>query len=223
MKLTINEKIGFGAGDMAIAIVMMSLAMIITYFYTDVFGLKPVDLGILLFSVRILDAVIDPVVGTMTDRTNTRWGKYRPWLLFMSIPFGISIWLMFTTPDTDYSVKLLWAWATYVLLTLTYTLIAIPYVSLISVITDDPQERLSANGYRFVMTKIAMFAVTIIVPLSAMYLGKNNVQLGYQIAMGTMGILATCLCLYCFFSVRERIYHPKPSLGMAAQFRQNIT
>lgn len=192
MKLTINEKIGFGAGDMAIAIVMMSLAMIITYFYTDVFGLKPVDLGILLFSVRILDAVIDPVVGTMTDITNTRWGKYRPWLLFMSIPFGISIWLMFTTPDTDYSVKLLWAWATYVLLTLTYTLIAIPYVSLISVITDDPQERLSANGYRFVMTKIAMFAVTIIVPLSAMYLGKNNVQLGYQIAMGTMGILATC-------------------------------
>ena len=188
MKLTINEKIGFGAGDMAIAIVMMSLAMIITYFYTDVFGLKPVDLGILLFSVRILDAVIDPVVGTMTDITNTRWGKYRPWLLFMSIPFGISIWLMFTTPDTDYSVKLLWAWATYVLLTLTYTLIAIPYVSLISVITDDPQERLSANGYRFVMTKIAMFAVTIIVPLSAMYLGKNNVQLGYQIAMGTMGI-----------------------------------
>ncbi|MGQ7190247.1 MFS transporter, partial [Escherichia sp. HC-CC] len=76
---TINEKIGFGAGDMAIAIVMMSLAMIITYFYTDVFGLKPVDLGILLFSVRILDAVIDPVVGTMTDITNTRWGKYRPW------------------------------------------------------------------------------------------------------------------------------------------------
>lgn len=73
MKLTINEKIGFGAGDMAIAIVMMSLAMIITYFYTDVFGLKPVDLGILLFSVRILDAVIDPVVGTMTDITNTRW------------------------------------------------------------------------------------------------------------------------------------------------------
>ncbi|EMW77918.1 sugar (Glycoside-Pentoside-Hexuronide) transporter domain protein [Escherichia coli 180600] len=184
MKLTINEKIGFGAGDMAIAIVMMSLAMIITYFYTDVFGLKPVDLGILLFSVRILDAVIDPVVGTMTDRTNTRWGKYRPGLLFMSIPFGISIWLMFTTPDTDYSVKLLWAWATYVLLTLTYTLIAIPYV-----------------------------------PLSAMYLGKNNVKLGYQIAMGAMGILATCLCLYCFFSVRERIYHPKPSLGMAAQFR----
>lgn len=73
MKLTINEKIGFGAGDMAIAIVMMSLAMIITFFYTDIFGLKPIDLGVLLFSVRILDAVIDPVVGTMTDRTTTRW------------------------------------------------------------------------------------------------------------------------------------------------------
>ncbi|HCN5543035.1 TPA: MFS transporter, partial [Escherichia coli] len=102
---------------------------------------------------------------------------------------------------------------------LTYTFIAIPYVSLISVITDDPQERLSANGFRFVMTKIAMFAVTIIVPLSAMYLGKNNVQLGYQIAMGAMGILATCLCLYCFFSVKERIHHPRPALGMSAQFR----
>lgn len=88
-------------------------------------------------------------------------------------------------------------WATYVLLTLTYTLIAIPYVSLISVITDDPQE-IERQWLSFCYDKITMFAVTIIVPLSAMYLGKNNVQLGYQIAMGTMGILATCLCLYCF-------------------------
>lgn len=75
MKLTINEKIGFGAGDMAIAIVMMSLAMIITFFYTDIFGLKPIDLGVLLFSVRILDAVIDPVVGTMTDRNQLHVGE----------------------------------------------------------------------------------------------------------------------------------------------------
>jgi len=217
MKLSTGEKIGYGAGDMAVAIVMVSLSMIITYFYTDVYKLDPVDLGILLFSVRVLDAIIDPFVGSLTDKTMTRWGRYRPFLLFLAIPFGISIWLMFTTPNMDYSIKLIWAYGTYILLTLTYTFITIPYVSLIGVITDDPQERLSANGYRFVMTKIALFFVTIIVPVSALYLGKNDLQKGYQLAMGLMGVLASLLFLYCFFSVRERITHPKPTLSFVQQ------
>ena len=88
MKLSIGEKIGFGAGDMSIAIVMMSMAMIITYFYTDVYGLTPGDLGILLIAVRFIDAVIDPLIGMMTDRTQTRWGRYRPYLLFALSPSG---------------------------------------------------------------------------------------------------------------------------------------
>lgn len=215
--LSIREKIGFGAGDMAIAIVMMSMQLIVAYFYTDVFGLKATDVGLLLLTVRILDAVIDPLIGVITDRTQSRWGKYRPYLLFLAVPFGITIFLMFITPDFDYMGKLVWAYATYILLTLTYTFIAIPYISLIGVITDDSQERLSANTYRFVMTKIAMFMVSIVVPVAAVTLGRGNLATGYQMSMGIMGAIGAILCLYSFFSVRERVVHEPSRIPLFKQ------
>ena len=123
-------------------------------------GLVLVGLGVLLVVVRMIDAIIDPAMGMLTDKVSTRWGRYRPWLLWFAIPFGFAVYLMFITPDMAYMAKLAWAYFTYILMTLVYTAITIPYISLIGVITDDPGERLSANGYRFVMTKIAAFLVT---------------------------------------------------------------
>ncbi|HDZ1004102.1 TPA: MFS transporter [Klebsiella variicola] len=219
MKLTIREKIGFGAGDMAIAIVMMSMQLIVAYFYTDIFGLKATDVGLLLLTVRILDAVVDPLIGVITDKTRSRWGRYRPYLLLFSLPFGITIFLMFITPDFSYLGKLVWAYTTYILLTLAYTFIAIPYISIIGVITSDSQERLSANTYRFVMTKIAMFMVSIIVPVAAAKLGQGNLANGYQLSMGIMGILGSTLCLYCFLSIKERIVHEPSNIPFLRQFR----
>ncbi|ROP49001.1 GPH family glycoside/pentoside/hexuronide:cation symporter [Enterobacter sp. BIGb0383] len=219
MKLSIREKIGFGAGDSSVAIVLMSTILFLSFFYTDIFGLKPTDMGIMFIVVKVFDAIIDPLIGIATDHTKTRWGKYRPYLLFSAIPFGISIWLLFTTPSVDYSLKLAWAYATYVVMTLFFTLVSIPYVSLIGVISDDPQERLSANSYRFVMTKIVMFAVGYIVPLGANYFGKGSPQAGYQITMGAMAILATLLCLYCFATVKERVHHPKSDLSLKDQMK----
>lgn len=219
MKLSIREKIGFGAGDSSVAIVLMSTILFLSFFYTDIFGLKPTDMGIMFIVVKVFDAIIDPLIGIATDHTKTRWGKYRPYLLFSALPFGISIWLLFTTPSFDYSLKLAWAYATYVVMTLFFTLVSIPYVSLIGVISDDPQERLSANSYRFVMTKIVMFAVGYIVPLGANYFGKGSPQAGYQITMGAMAILATLLCLYCFATVKERVHHPKSDLSLKDQMK----
>lgn len=219
MKLSIKEKIGFGAGDSSVAIVLMSTILFLSFFYTDIFGLKPTDMGIMFIIVKVFDAIIDPLIGIATDHTKTRWGKYRPYLLFSAVPFGISIWLLFTTPDFDYSLKLAWAYATYVIMTLFFTLVSIPYVSLIGVISDDPQERLSANSYRFVMTKIVMFAVGYIVPLGASYFGEGNPQVGYQITMGAMAILATLLCLYCFATVKERVQHPRSDLSLKIQMK----
>ena len=219
MALTKTEKIGFGAGDMAIAIVMMSVHLLLAYFYTDVYGLSAADVGVLMLTVRILDAVIDPMVGLLTDKVTSRWGRYRHYLLFFSVPFGFSIYLMFVTPDVGYTGKLLWAYMTYALMTVMYTFISIPYISLIGVISDEPRERLNANGYRFVMTKIAMFLVSIVVPTLAIKLGGENLTYGYEVSMALMGLLATALCLWCFFTVRERVENEKTDLPVASQFK----
>jgi len=205
MKLSIGEKIGFGAGDMAVNIVMITMQLIIAYFYTDIYGLDPVDMGVLFVVVRLIDAFSDPVMGMITDKCNSKHGHYRPFMLWFAIPFGVAVYLAFITPDVAYSYKLAWAYFSYILLTLLFTIVTIPYISLIGVITDDPAERLSANGYRFVLVKVAAFLVTIVVPALAMYLGDGNMQDGYQPAMGLMGILGSVLFLVCFFTTKERI------------------
>ncbi len=218
MKLTIVEKIGFGAGDMAINVVIIAMQLLLAYFYTDIYGLRAVDVGVLFVVVRMIDAFIDPAMGILTDKFKTRWGRYRPWMIWFAIPFGFAVYLMFITPDMAYTAKLAWAYFTYILMTLVYTAITIPYISLIGVITDDPVERLSANGYRFVMTKIAAFLVTIVVPMLAVWLGQGNKALGYQLSMGLMGAMGALLFVFCFFTTRERIEPEIPSLSLKKQF-----
>ncbi|TKB43858.1 MFS transporter [Thalassotalea mangrovi] len=207
-KLSVLEKVGFGAGDMAVNVVISAMMLIITFFYTDIFGLKPSDLAILFLSVRLIDAITDPIMGIVTDRYTTRWGRYRPYFLFMAIPFAISVFLTFSTPDWDYNSKLVWAYATYILVTIMFTIVTIPYISIIGVLTDCPKERLSANGYRLFFAKIAAFLVTIVVPMLAQYWGgEENIAAGYQFAMGLMAILAAFLFIFCFFTTTERIEH----------------
>jgi glycoside/pentoside/hexuronide:cation symporter, GPH family len=205
MKLSIREKIGFGAGDMAVNIVMITMQLIIAYYYTDIYGLDPADMGILFIVVRLIDAFSDPVMGMITDKCNSKHGHYRPFMLWFAIPFGVAVYLAFITPDLAYSYKLAWAYFSYILLTLLFTVVTIPYISLIGVITNDPAERLSANGYRFVLVKVAAFLVTIVVPALALYFGDGNIRDGYQPAMGLMGILGSVLFLVCFFTTKERI------------------
>ena len=206
-KLSVLEKVGFGAGDMAVNVVWSSMALIITFFYTDVFGLRAMDLAALFLVVRFIDAITDPLMGLITDKFTTRWGRYRPYFLFLAVPFGISIFLTFVTPDLGYSGKLIWAYATYVLMTLMFTAVTIPYISLIGVLTGDPKERLSANGYRLFFAKVAAFLVTIIVPVLAAEWGDGNIARGYQAAMGLMAAVAAALFLFCFFTTTERLQH----------------
>jgi GPH family glycoside/pentoside/hexuronide:cation symporter len=218
-KLSVLEKIGFGAGDMAVNVVISSMFLIITYFYTDVFGLKPADLAVLFIAVRGLDAIADPAMGFITDRIETRWGRYRPYFLIFSVPFGIAVWLTFSTPDFEYGAKLVYAYVTFGLVMAIFTAVTIPYISLISVLTEDPLERLSANGYRLFFAKIAAFLVTIIVPQLAEVWGKTSIPAGYQRAMGLMGALATVLFLFCFFTTTERVKHQPDKKPIGLQFR----
>ena len=206
-KLSFFEKIGYGSGDAAVNVVISSMFLIITFFYTDVFGLKPKDMAILFLLVRFIDALADPIMGLITDKFTTRWGRYRPYFLFLSVPFGLSVFLTFTTPDFDYTGKLIYAYVTYIFVNLMFTTVTIPYISLIGVLTSDSKERLSANGFRLFFAKIAAFLVSIVVPILAEKLGKNDLARGYQLAMGIMALLGTLLFLFCFFTTKERVEH----------------
>ncbi len=218
-KLTIVEKLGYGAGDMAVNVVISSMMLIITFFYTDVYGLKPQDVALLFIAVRLIDAFADPLMGMFTDRHTTRWGRYRPYFLVMAVPFGISVFLTFTTPDLSYNLKLAWAYATYLLVMLIFTAVTIPYISLIGVLTADPKERLSANGYRLFFAKVAAFLVTIVVPQLAVAWGGGNLAAGYKWAMGLMGLMATVLFLFCFATTNERIQHQVERKPVREQLR----
>ncbi|MBN1953177.1 MAG: MFS transporter [Bacteroidales bacterium] len=226
-KLSVLEKIGFGSGDAAVNVVISSFFLIITIFYTDVFGIKPKDMALLFLLIRFMDAVADPVMGLITDRFKFKGGRYRPYFLFLSVPFGIAVYLTFTTPDLAYASKLVYAYCTYILVNLMFTAVTIPYISIISVITSDPQEKLSANGYRLFFAKVAALLVSSVVPVMAEAVGKidwstfsiqnmtfvyevfekPNMALGYQVAMGVMAVMATLLFIFCYFTTEERIEH----------------
>jgi len=201
------EKIGFGAGDAAVNVVWSALAIIITFFYTDVFKLRVEHIAMLGLLPRLIDAFADVLMGMYTDSHTTRWGRYRPYFLVFAVPFGISIMLVFTTPDLSYSGKLIWAYATYILMMLVFTAIVIPYISLPGVLTADPKERLSANGYRLFFAKGASLLVNTFVPIFAAKWGQEHLAKGYQISMAVMAVMATLLFIFCFFTTTERVVH----------------
>ncbi|GAO31914.1 MFS transporter [Geofilum rubicundum] len=218
-KLSIFEKIGYGSGDAAVNVVISSMFLIISFFYTDIFGIKPKDMALMFLLVRLIDAISDPLMGLITDRITTKWGRYRPYFLFLSIPFGLSVFLTFSTPDFDYAGKMIYAYVSYIFVTLMFTSVTIPYISLIGVLTSDPQERLSANGYRLFFAKVAAFMVSIVVPILAEALGKNDLARGYQLAMGLMALMGTLLLLFCFFTTKERVEHVVDKKPLLEQFK----
>lgn len=205
--LSTLEKVGFGAGDMALNVVISSMMLIITFFYTDIYGLHTQDLALLFVAVKIIGALADLVMGQLTDRFTSRMGRYRPWLLALAVPYGISVFFVFTTPDWAYSAKLVWAYSTYIIMTIMTAGVGIPYISLISGLTSDPKERLSANGYRLFFAKIGAFMVTIIVPILAARWGNGNAAAGYQAAMAVMAVMGVALFLFCVLTTTERVVH----------------
>ncbi|MFC5547584.1 MFS transporter [Massilia aerilata] len=206
-KLSTLEKVGFGAGDMALNVVISSMMLIITFFYTDIYGLKTTDLALLFVIVKVIGGVSDLAVGQMTDSFLTRWGRYRPWLLLLAVPYGVSVFMVFSTPGWNYDAKLVWAYSTYILMTLMTSGVGVAYISLPSALTADPQERLSANGYRLFLAKVGAFMVTIVVPILSQRWGKGSPAAGYQAAMALMAVLGAVLFLFCFFTTRERVVY----------------
>ena len=209
MTLSIKEKIGFGLGDTASNLVWGTLMSFIMYYYTDVFGITAAAVGTMFLFARAFDGVTDFITGAIADRTNTRWGKFRPYLLWMCAPLAIVTVLTFTVPDFDPTGKLVYAWVTYNVLMLFYTAINIPYSALSGVMTDDPLDRTSLNSYRMVLAQCGGFLVNgAMLPL-VKFFGKGNEALGFQLTTALFGLIVICLFLVTFATTKERI-HPEP-------------
>jgi GPH family glycoside/pentoside/hexuronide:cation symporter len=207
------EKIGYGLGDFASNVVFQSILILLPVFYTDVFGLAPAAMGTMFLAVRLLDTVTDPVMGVIADRTDTRWGKYRPYLLWFAIPFAALFVLAYTTPSFSDSGKLVYAYITYSLLMIFYTIVNIPYCALGGVITSDSQERVSANSYRFVLATFAGVLIAFFGPKLVVALGAGNEQVGYTWTMAIFGVLAIAAFFGCFALTRERVTQAAPVKG----------
>ncbi|GGF62026.1 glycoside-pentoside-hexuronide (GPH):cation symporter [Alteromonas lipolytica] len=203
--ISVKEKVAYGLGDTASNFVFQTVMLFLTFYYTDVVGLNPATVGSLFLLVRLIDAVTDPLMGALADKTRTRWGAYRPYLLWMAIPFAVISVLAFTTPDTSYNGKLAYAIGSYVLLMLMYTAINIPYSALGGVITANPLERVSVQSYRFVFAMLGGLLVSVCTLPMVSWFGDGNDAKGYQHTMMLMGFLGMILFLICFAGTKERV------------------
>lgn len=203
-RLSIFEKFGYGLGDTASNIVFQVVINFMLYFYTDVFGITAAAAGTLMLAVRLFDAVTDPIMGGIADRTNSRWGRYRPYLLWISVPYGLLAVLTFTTPDLSDGGKLLYAYITYALLMTAYTAINIPYSALGGVITKNTQERASVQSWRFMLAMVGgALVASMTLPLVEVF-GGGNEQKGFQMAMAVLSVIAVVCFIACFALTHER-------------------
>ncbi|MCW8832925.1 MAG: glycoside-pentoside-hexuronide (GPH):cation symporter [Colwellia sp.] len=207
--LTIREKIAYGLGDTASNIIFQTVMMFLLIFYTDVVGISPALVGTLFLVVRLFDAITDPLMGALADRTKTRFGQFRPYLLWLAVPFGIISVMAFTTPDFSDNGKIVYAFVTYTLLMIAYTAINIPYSALGGVLTAQPSERVSVQSYRFVLGMLGgLIVASGTLPLVEFF-GNGDKAKGYQLTMAAMSLLGVVMFLLCFIGTKERVSPPK--------------
>jgi Na+/melibiose symporter-like transporter len=205
-KLTVKEKIGFSLGDFAANLVFQTLMTYLAYFYTDIYGLKTEHASALMLTVGLLAAfAFNPIIAAIADRTHSRWGKFRPWVLFTAVPLGIIAILAFSTPDFSYKGKLIYAVITYTFLLLLYAANNLPYSALSGVITGDMKERNSMSAYRFVAVMFAQFFVQVFMLPIIEYAGHGNKSIGIEKVMFWLAIIGTFMLLITFLTTKERI------------------
>ena len=211
--LSIKEKMGYAAGDVASNFYWRIFDVFLFIFYTDIFGLSAAAVGTMMLVTRLIDAFTDPLMGAMADRTDTRYGKFRPYLLWGILPICAAGILTFTVPDFDESGKLLWAYGTYIFMMLAYTFINVPYGALLGVVTANTQERTTLTSFRFIGAFSGGTLVAYLTPELVSYFsevfGAGNEVIGWQCTMGLYGFISAILFSITFFTTKERISPPK--------------
>ena len=218
-KVSFSEKVGYSLGDGSANLVFQMMMMFQLFFFTDVFGIKATAAGMILLFARVFDAFVDPLAGILADRTNTRWGKYRPWILWTALPFAVFFILAFLTPDYSERGKIIYAGITYTLLMSIYSFNNTPYSSLSGVMTNDVKERTSISSIRFVTATIATFIVQgLTLPLVSRF-GQGDTQKGWALTITLFAAVAVVLLVITFFSARERI---TPPAGQRTSVKQDF-
>jgi len=205
-KLSVLEKFGYSLGDLAANLVFQTLMTYLAYFYTDIYGLNATDATAIMYIVGTVAAFsFNPIIGALADRTNSKWGKFRPWILYTSVPLGLISVMAFSTPNFSYDGKVIYAIITYTLLLLLYASSNLPYSALSGVITGDMKERNSISSYRFVAVMFAQFFVQVFMLPIIIYAGAGDKAIGIEIVMTWLAIIGTIMLLITFFTTKERI------------------
>ena len=220
-KLSVFEKVGYSLGDLAANLVFQTLVTYLAYFYTDIYGLKTNDASALILTVGLIAAFgFNPILGALADRTSSRWGKFRPWILWTAVPLGVIALLAFSTPDFSYKGKLIYAVVTYSLLLLLYAANNLPYGALSGVITGDMKERNSMSAYRFVAVMFAQFFVQVFMYSIIISAGHGDKAVGIEKVMTWLAIIGTIMLIITFLTTKERIV-PKPEQN--ASLKQDLS
>ena len=213
--LTFKEKVGYGLGDMASNFYMGFFGLFLLYYYTDVFGISPAAAATMLLVTKIVDAVSDPAMGLIADRTDSRWGKYRPYLLFVAVPYALLGYLLFLGPELSELGKLIYAYVTYTLVMLAYTAINVPYSALLAVISPVAEERTKATQFRFVFASLGTLCVGAFATPLVGLLGGGDEVLGFRLTIILFAVLSVMIFWITFASTRERVRptHHDSSIG----------
>lgn len=216
MKIKLREKIGYGLGDMSSSMFWKLFGAYLMIFYTDVFGISAAVVGTMFAVTRVWDSFFDPVVGAVADRTSSRWGRFRPYLLFLAVPFGVIGILTFLTPPFGQTGKIVYAFITYALMMMVYSAINVPYASLLGVMSPDPTDRNTLATYRMTFAYLGSFlALLLFMPLVNAFGGGNSggpmlgwltaLQAGWLMAAGVIAVVCVLLFLGCFALTKERV------------------
>ncbi|PLW69667.1 MFS transporter [Pseudohalioglobus lutimaris] len=203
--LSFREKVGYGLGDMASNFYMGFFGLFLLYYYTDVFGISPSAAATMLLVTKIVDAISDPAMGLIADRTSSRWGRYRPYLLWVAIPYALLGYLLFLGPDFSATGKLIYAYVTYTLVMLAYTAINVPYSALLAVISPVSEERTKATQFRFVFASLGTLCVGAFATPLVHLLGGDDELLGFRLTIILFAVLSVLVFWITFATTRERV------------------
>ena len=217
-RLSFREKLAYGLGDTASNFFFQVINIFLAYYYTDIFGLPAAAVGTLMFIVPTAVAALNPVVGVLADRTQSRWGKFRPWILWGAVPYGIVGYLMFANPALSPSAKLVYAYVTFILIKVAYVAINTPYGALMGVMSPSSDDRTSLSSYRFACAFLGAFLIGGFVPDLKEFLtpAGGSAADGFRNTMAIFAVLSVAMFLYTFWNTKERVVSPPEQKGSLA-------